>query len=114
MSCQCNSCPPASSSSRDRFLFVCLGAALASAGFAIGSFSRPNAAVAQLPAGGAVIAGSASFGFAVPKDGYALVSDPIGNAWIIGQGGTATRVLYSISGNAPDKPRQTEEQLPLR
>lgn len=94
------------------------GIALVCAGYLVGALSKPaEAAAGYDQPGGATYAGSgggSSFGFAVPYGGFGVVADSTGHAWVVDCAGKATRVIYSTSGSAPDKPSRTEDQLPVR
>lgn len=90
------------------------GVALVLAGYLVGSLARPAEAVGAYDASGGGWGGGSSFGFAVPENGFGVVADSTGHAWVVERSGRATRVIYSISGSAPDKPSRTEDQLPVR
>lgn len=96
--------------------WVIAGIALVTAGYIVGSFARPAEAAAYQPQPNtaATWGGGASFGFAVPYGGFGVVADTTGHAWVVDCNGKATRVIYSTSGSAPDKPSRTEDQLPVR
>jgi hypothetical protein len=98
--------------SRDAAL-VLVGGLLFAVGFLFGGLAGAAPAVAG-PHGGGFGDDRASFGFAVPAQGFALVKGEDRGAYIINGRGEAMRVLVSVSPSAADQPQAgSTAQLPL-
>lgn len=97
---------------RDAAMLV-LGGALFALGFLFGGLAGAAPAVAG-PHDGGFGDDRASFGFAVPAQGFALVKGEDRGAYVIDGRGQAMRVLVSVSPSAADQPQAgSTAQLPL-